>query len=522
MKLLNRERLRSGNLTPIYKKLGGDVLDIAARREAILARQEVINNDALAPVYILLKNENGDIATEHQIWREFVTDISERSQQGNEKPFDTKFGYRLTHDGDYLADTGESLREILATGVQTALLDALEDPELAYGVELARAYETHLATIRQWHLSNETKPLILASLCPPENELPSHIAKKLSRKPDRLMASIWVFEKNQDTLAVKAISLDNFGLKDLAALKDAGIITGDVVGTTLEQIRQPLVINGQLTADRAANTVRQAHDLSLYKKTGLNHHYGIQRRDEAADTITSNSLIESKPEAYRLYRSVIGEVKDSLLLGEVTPELRFELSNLADPFSNSSDLPEALRIGQSIDVIKARALLEYLRSRAIPHYLYDSEFTNKTGSENDGGLSIARAGAAAEKQGISYTGDCQTSVVSTQSAETVAETYKLSSNVEYLECVTCPFCGKLVTAKKVRSANTIQCMRSDCGAILNTKTGKRIDAKFLKNEKAMSFGDLLVRLIYGTKEDRKAKHLAQIQRKAAKANRRQR
>lgn len=515
MPILSPERQSSSRFS-LYprqrlKKLGGDAMSIAANKEAILARQRILNNDALAPIYTFLRNERGAEFTEQQIYAEYVTDMSERS---TETPFYSSFNYEW--DGqDYIANTGENLTNVLANGLMAAKADALADPDLNIGVDLALAYKAQPEIIRSWELSIENRPLLLASLCPPPKELPENIAKKLSRKQDRLMASMWVLQKSANgTIDVRAFSLDNLRIEDLLSLRNAGLVDGGISKTTIGQVQQPLLINYTQNADNAVELVRSYHDKALHQSVGSEHYFGISTSAQA----TANETIATKPQAYQLYKSIISEVALSLLQAQPTTDLKAHVAYLANPFT-LQQVPNALRIGNNFTEAEARELMEYLRSRALPHYLFGrSTIDIGTTSNTISSSGIAEAGADATTKGLDYDGACQTSeLTGTQAAQTLTEAYQQKGNIELLQCVTCPYCKKETTAKIVHSANTIECMRQDCRAKLNTKTGKRIDERFASQANSQTLADLLIKFFFGDEtEDNVKKSKLQKNPKVAK------
>lgn len=475
-------------------------MSISAQETHALLHNEARNNDSLAPVYTLLRNERGAELTEGQIWAEYVTDMSERA---TEEPFLSPFSYKWV-EGRYLANTGEDLNLLLAEGVRAARHDALTDPEMKVGVDLALAYQAHPEIIRQWEIGSDQRPLLLASLCHSTAEMDARVAKKLSRKQNRLMASMWVFEKTASGIIdVRAFSLDNLRLKDLDDMRNAGVIDGIVEETVTDQIRKPMLVNDVLSADDAVKLLHGYHDKKLRIATGNEHHFGISTQAK----VTANEIINAKPEAYQLYRNIVSEVAASLLQLRPTAGLKGYAAYLADPFS-FDQVPKALQLSADFTEDDGRRLMDYLRSRALPHYLFNKDLIGASivSSDSDS-LGIAEAGAEAVERGLEYDGACPTSetIAGMQANQTVAEIYKVKGNVEYLECVTCPFCNKSVTAKVVHSSNTIECLRPSCRAKLNTKTGKRVDVEFLKLNKSLTLAELLVKFFFGDEAEDKEK-----------------
>lgn len=380
---------------------------------------EKLNNDPLAHVYLLMGDHNNS-NIESRIFLEFITDMGERLEN---QPFCSSFDY--SYDGqEIIYNTGILYLQSLRNSCIAAKQDVAKGTFPQYHLDRQIAFYRQGEIIKNW-LDNkaEKRHLLLLSLCPTPSELTSIEAKKQSFKPDRQMASIQLHSKNSDgTATTTAFSLDGLTPQRLQGLFDTLGINATATASTLDQLTLPVFIDGTYNAAEAVKKIICCYDDNLFEQTGKMHKQGI---DIERNVVESNSFVRSHPEAYFLYRSIIGEVASALVAGRVGIGLQTILNkDLIAPYKQRSlSIPHAinLRVGDVINVSRASGLLEYLRRKAIPEYLTQKLTTKSVSNDSnygntDGGdASIGSAGADAEVSGRDYDGDCPTSGQAQQS-----------------------------------------------------------------------------------------------------------
>jgi hypothetical protein len=368
-------------------------------------RGELRNNDGLAHVY-LAQEANDFSEVEKQIYTEFITDMGERTGgEGVEtKHFYMPFDYSVT-ENDLIADTGVRFREMVEAGLQAARQDALNDPRVSYAVARAEVQSRHADMLIDWFENSSSDFALIPSLCPPENEVPAHIAKLSNFKPERLMASMWLFERTETGIQMHAFSLDNLDLKGLDYIYGALDINGEIKQTTLEQMARMTELSFDSGAD-AVEAIRCLHDARLDREKGGKHFFGIAGNDQSRD---ANKMAEDKPEAYELYKTAVQEVAASLNAGVISPGLSELAVKLRQSFKDG--VPAELQLSEffPITIDQARDFMDYLRRQALPEYIYGSSDNHGGYDDYEGFGGIASAGAYAAENGISHEGACPTS-----------------------------------------------------------------------------------------------------------------
>jgi hypothetical protein len=380
------------------------------KRERALGRTairgELRNNDGLAHVYLAQGAERfSDV--EKQIYTEFITDMGERTGgEGVEaKHFYMPFNY-VVADNDLISDTGVRFRGMVETGLLAARHDAQNDPRVSYAVARAEVQSRHADMLIDWFHNDSSDFALIPSLCPSENEVPAHIAKLSNFKPERLMASMWLFERTETGIRMHAFSLDNLNLEGLNYIYSVLSINGEVKATTLEQMAQMTELpfeNGR----EAVEMIRSLHDARLDCEYGGRHYFGIRDNDQSRD---ANKIAADKPEAYELYKTAVQEVAVSLDAGVVSPGLNSLAEQLRGGFKNG--VPAELQLSQffPITIGQARDFMDYLRRQALPEYIYgNANNHNENGSDDYIFGGIASAGAYAAENGIAHEGACPTS-----------------------------------------------------------------------------------------------------------------
>lgn len=438
------------------------------------------NNDPLAHIDVLQSTYNGALA-EHRIHTEFLTDMGERLRQ----PFNYDFKYQFINN-ELVSDTGMSLTGLLADGYEAAKQDVLNGSQVQYHADRAEALMGQQSIIRQWYESGGQNNLLLASLCPPATELDIAQSKKQAFKPDRAMASLQLFSKSENgTIDMQAFSIDNLDLTGLGAItyKLGGV--AEIADNTLDQLLQPIILHKDVDAKKFIDTNDEQMRLS-----SAGGSFFVQGMDEVKYRAEANTFVESKPETWDLYLSIVKEVATSLKLGAVNGELSIICTEkLAPAFvANKRLIPDFLRIsvGETYSEDLARALMKYLINQAIPEYLLSEMEQSKEFIINDsdtGSYGIAEAGVSAVQSGNNHEGSCPTSTSSNTSvASSLNGEQKALSRVyntiqfkpkaiiskgefEMLPIGSCPVCGsECGTGIRNRTSGNWYCTQDNCRA----------------------------------------------------------
>jgi hypothetical protein len=462
------EKLRS---ITIFEELGKlERRNRALGRLAIAPEQRLLNNDALADVFLVIENnQHFDDDVEAQIEKNYLSDMSERSgTETKEKHFYLTIDYSVEGD-DLVADNVKSYKDMMLAGLEAATADAEQDPRLEYAKKRAEIQTWHLPMLLDWYHSNDPNCVRISSLCPTDSEIPERVAKAANFKPDRLMASEWIFERTADGMRMHAFSQDNLTLKALEEInKQIGII--DAVSSSTMDEMSKLVATPFRSAEELVNAQQASHDNYLNQKNGGQHHYGIKVTD--LDKRSSNQMAEAKPEAKELWKDSVKFVAQSLASGRVNKQLADILKDLKEGFG-SSFIPCELQLEQNspIGISQAREFMDYLRKRAIPQYIFGDPNLVTNNTESPSGISgIASAGSYAFANGISHEGDCPTSGGGMGAAQQEGSQAQIEAAMHVYgkkefkskwcpNCLPVPKAGKEVSAW--REGDSIGCY--DCG-----------------------------------------------------------
>ncbi len=422
--------------------------------------KDLRNNDALAPVWHLMAAEDPE-SVKQQIYAEFISDIGERS--GNETPeryFYKSWDFRL-ESNDLISDTGLSLRQLLDNGLKAAKND-----ENAHSHFLRRAeiQTLHPDILIDWRNSGDWRCLRLISLCPEGDELPAEIAKRGNFKPERMMASVWIFEPTDEGVKGHFFSLDNLTLDGLSQNdRQLGIDGGDY-SSSLAKLAQPDYLNFT-DGYQAMRAHKDIHDQRMESQTGQLHFFGIKNPRTYEESV---ELVASKPEVWELHWRSAQAVAGSLQVKKVTPKLAALVMEQRQGY-HPEDVPSALQIywQRPFSENQAREFMDYLRERSIPQYVFGAEETHQK--------SIATAGAYAVENNIVHSGDCPTSShnLNPQASEAeMAAALQIFGRQEFISkwcpnCLKKPKAGKSVRAW--RQGDRIGC--HDCGREQDVCTG---------------------------------------------------
>jgi len=445
-------------------------------RLAIGPEQRLLNNDALADVFLLLENDSeASTNIEAQIKKNYLSDMSERSgTETQERHFYLQVDYKV-RGYDLVADEVSSYRGMMEGGLQAAWEDAKNDSDLIYALKRSQVQVKHIDMLLDWYRSGDQRAVRISSLCPEETEISGKAAKKANFKPDRLMASEWIFERTADGMRMHAFSQDNLTLQHLQAINKILGIKDKVAESTLQEMDK-LVITPFSSGLKLRDAQQQALDDILSNKNGGKYHYGIRVSDY--DARSSNEMVLSKPEAEELWVNSVKAVSESLRRRAVSEELAGIASVLRKDFAAGTvPIELGLNKNHSISIDQARNFMDYLRKRAIPQYIFGDLGVIQTSESYSSGSDyggIASAGSYAVSKGISHEGDCQTSgtaaTANTPAAQAAAKAQIESSlqvyaSKEEFTSAWCPNClPSPIPGEKVRAwkkGDHIGCY--DCG-----------------------------------------------------------
>lgn len=367
------------------------------------------NNDPLAHVYLLQDSFDGVVA-EHRMRTEFITDMGERIEH---QPFKGSYIFNTTAE-EIVYVTGLAYIASLRQSFEAAKHDVASGGFIPYHAARQAAFLRQGEKVLEW--ANDTHDrahLVLFSLCPPHDELSYTDAKKQNFKPDRQMASVQLHAKYGDGSGeTVAFSLDGLTLGRLQKLLEMMGVEADVADTTLEQLVLPVRLAPDYTAAATVAAIIEAYDGLCQEEEGGIYTQGINLQ---ANIVEANAFVDTHPETFALYKTIITEVARSLQTG-ITPELADTVEKQLVRQFTSTDIPPFLRL-QAGDILTERTaaeVIEYLRKRAIPEYLMQMLQQRIVVEDATDGMSlgydIGSAGASAMAAGRSYDGACPGSV----------------------------------------------------------------------------------------------------------------
>ncbi len=436
---LNVEFKKLANATESqYRALGNCAVEA-------VARDELRNNDPLAHVWQLLEAGCLNSTLHHKFKTEFITDMAERSPDAG---FYKTFEYRVAGN-DLLSDTGLELRSTLQNSLIATELDVTRDKCRAYGLEREKVQYAQLDTILQWYREGEESVCGFASLCPSPAEQSLSEAKANGFKPNRLMASVWMYER-QDSGALKmhAFSLDHCTLDRLQKTLDACDVNHQVGTTTLQQLGQAIT-----TSSVSPQQFKQVYEAVLLSE-GIDH-----------SSLIADDIVAESPRAFDAHLRYVQIIADALRRGVVTKELSAELTTLR---KNADVLPICTdkRRYKKFNVADARNLMEFLTTRVFPEYIYAVPAENKSS-----GASVAGSVGSAASRTEGYDGACPSSSTQTTregELSSLASVGLVNSSLGLYEqlkgkYITCPGepgknCGKKVVVEdKILRDGILQC-----------------------------------------------------------------
>lgn len=366
-----------------YRRIGERVVAWAAERR-------LMNNDSLAHVRQLAERGGElDAQLESSMYADFVTDMGERSP-------DLCHYHRLgmhIEAGDIVSESGLRMRESIERSIQATCIDVDIDQRRLYGLQREEAQLAHIDIALKWVQSSlPGKRLGFASLCPPQSEVSYEVARANSFKPDRMLASLWIYEHNgTNGLTMHALSLEHCTLNRFQRLLNACQVNHSVSSTTMDQLERAIDF-----CDATPDDIRLMW-ATILAEDGL----------AAADHTVENKVV-SQPEAFTLYTSFVLEVEASLRCQKPTKSLQGMLLGMG--------------VEQFVDMARRRTfcvgdaenVMEFVRSRMIPHYLYDADTHRSSTSRSE---EVLAASVQAAKRTESYDSSCPSSVTHSTSEQ---------------------------------------------------------------------------------------------------------
>ena len=443
-------------------------------KEAYIQRRAVKNNDPLAHVYLLQDSYDRSIAR-HRMYNEFNTDMGERLKG---QPFLGTYKY-VYNGSEIIYDTGLRYFASLEQSYQAAKDDVRRGEFNDYHVLRQQAFLDQGVKVAHWLEHDIDAPhMVVFSLCPSSDELSPDEARKQSFKPDRQMASIQIHSRCADGgFAMTAFSLDGLTLERLQELLYELGSDAAVASTTLEQLNKPLYIDDSRESSDLARYIIDMYDAMLAEAN--NSTLFTQGIHVEKNMVEANSFVKNHPETFELYSTVITEVAQSLE-SSVTPALAATLRDQLAIHYSQHTVPHflTLRPGDALTNVTASAIIDYLRTQAIPEYLTERlpgkvrSATSSWGTSAD--YSIGAAGSVAVAADRQYDGACPSSgaIISAQDSlqqqamqmginKPVSSLYEVPRSIlskgdyDVIPIGSCPVCG------------------SECGTgIRNKKSGK--------------------------------------------------
>lgn len=373
---------------------------------------------------------------EHDRWRrDEITDQSERLAA----PMANGFDYELRPEG-LTTDLGERILPVVEEGYKIARHQAEFDPRWQFevnrrAIELEEQQQIE-AFARQYGSGVRITSLSLdqsdyAGMQAIAARLGHGLPAERPGSDDILKSRMWL--KVPPSLVV------------LSPIPDAVRVDGVDIGAYDRSRNKMLVRVVTLTNRPSAKSehdflidlVRDAYDAKLAELKGGEWYAGRKKIGEA-DAL---EFIESHPDLLDEHMKIVAEV-----------------------FAKTSDPAERNRLLEPHRYNLAAALDDKLNGKEV--------------------TSLGDAGANARAEGKEFNGDCPPATTATTATEQMELLgYKVPQAVEFLHCVNCPFCKKLVTAKKVNTSRekSIECL--SCYEKVDLTTGERISGRLKKTAK---------------------------------------
>ncbi len=380
-----------GNRTPDHSErrwMASVACNRLLGRRAIELTYEKLNHDPLAHVWQLLEAGSLTPELQHKISVEMVTDLGERSPDlGFYKTFD----YQVQGD-DLVSDTGLHMRSMLQKSLEATRQDVTRDSRRTYGLAREQVQNDQLDMILNWYHGDELGMYGFASLCPRPQEVSGpDVVSVNGFKAERALASLWFYERKPGGLRMTAFSLDQCTLESLQMALDLCGIDHKVAATSLDELAQAIA-----SSHATPDDLKKAHEF-VVRDLG----YGLKAGE-------ANSEVEKHPEVLLMYRKFVVTVSNSLRYGVVSTDLA-ELLQTVRRHNTPACLEK--RRHQKLDVPEAREIMEFVRSRLLPEYIFGLSDEQRSYSGGD----VSAASSSAASRATSYDGACPSS--STQNSQ---------------------------------------------------------------------------------------------------------
>ncbi len=376
--------------------------------------------------------------------------------EGLKGNLDTFFDYKLTQNG-LVAKDGE-LHTIIAKNGISFYFNKVQNSD-KYEFLLERAiYEYEEAQLAN-KLANgeiEARTIISISAYPEEAEsqFGQDTVQSLGFHPDLKRALVRAIEKTSSGVRIYTRSIDSSNLK----------------------------IWNSIFPELSSNSTEELLRKKLYFSNGA-----VQSLDEIQvayeNRIFKNTAQQKKKSVWEFMKS----------RRDLTDHFRNELLNLSSKNLDGNQLKVALN--------KLRR--DYWSAMKESYDAHNSGSVYMAGEQPS--LVFSAAGAATEARGESVI-SCGMEIKATADMTMQELQLQIFGSKDKLECVKCPFCEKTVTAGL--GNNRIECLgqngKGGCGAIVDTKTGKRIDKKNSKDQKIIDvLSNMIIDLFFSNKKKTK-------------------
>lgn len=495
-------------LTPSLLLGGGIFMEkeqLYVSNEKLLAepRYSPLANAELLAADIQLHGEIS-AASRERVWNESVTFLLE----GLNAPLTTRFE-RQFGNGDMYAEDGTSVATMLQNGLKSAEYMAAIDPRLEFEVTRRRAEIDEHEAVAAMMSSDATTVVSISGF--PQEAAVTHGTELLATQgyqADRRLGFLRIYNKlAADQIETVTLSIDNC---ELRALEGAfgGQWPAGAFASTSDLLATPVA----LSLDRQAQedlpgVLRAAYDRSLRALYPQEVFFAGRKNDSRAD---SSELVAEYRGVFTQYINGV-ELLASALAGQGRFARSGQLHDMIQRFLHAKDhagnplLPreeqqQLLRnalVSGYIDMETAKIIkssFDFSVWATLRRALAGEQIrvANSLGELVASGAQEAAELVAAGETFISCGGAVNLSAQLQQQSQIAERFLTLTGKDIVLKCVNCPFCKKMVDAKK--TATTITC--NDCHAQVNHRTGDVVSqgrSRRILGKAAMTNADAIVR-----------------------------
>lgn len=344
------------------------------------------------------------------------------------------------------------------------------DPNLRWFADIARIEaEEHEAVVDFAGNSSDGDTMLIASLFPEEAfNNPKTMSKVICEgfRPDIRRSFLRVYENQGGKIIEHVQSVDS---SELILWNQVFKKYGLTPAVSTDEILRRRIRQTNKNGQELVEEIVTQYDQAISLKTGLQHYYGRP----LSGTIEANKFVKK-------YQEIVDDTISEL------QSLEFLPLNQAEPRA------EAI-------IYASKALLEimYKNETAGLHNNLDSNNVRDYRYES---------GIAAAETGRVYYG-CSGALTTTQDSPKSAslainhlDSFSIKNGIELHHCITCPYCKRIVSARRDVRTGKWFCPHKGCKGHNET-----VERKLKKtNTKEKDFGDYLVELIFGSEEQRLA------------------